>query len=200
MVRADPANPNSTAGVHGSLTANGAGVGATGGTIETSGYRLDTSAVQVSAAAPQGQGGTWLLDPDLVDITATGGAGPSYTAYSPISYQSAASIVSSLSAGTNVTITASSSTMSDIAVDAPIARTSGTSAATLTLGATNTIVVNQPIPSTAGPVNVTLLADSDHDGIGIVILKNNITTNGGNITFGVNSSGTLATCSLTGCA
>jgi filamentous hemagglutinin family protein len=161
--------------------------GGNGGFIETSSAHVNIAQnIQINASSAKGKGGSWLLDPYDYTIDAT----------------AASTIVGVLNTGTSVTIsTANASSagvsgsvdsngLSDITVTSAINKTAGTDA-TLTLEAGNTIVVNAPISSSAGKLHVNLLADSAsgvHDGAGIVILKNSITTNGGDLKFGSNAT------------
>lgn len=65
-----------TTRAYGSISARGGPQGGNGGLVETSGHRyLDVGGIQVSAAAPKGQNGKWLLDP--TDITVVSGSGTS---------------------------------------------------------------------------------------------------------------------------
>ena len=135
--------PASTVQVGGTLDA-GAPHGGDGGSVETSAAHVDIAATaNITAAAPSGHAGTWLVDP--IDLT--------------IDSTAATAIDTSLNSGTNVTeqTTASgasgagtqSSGPGDINVDAAISWTNP--AASLTLLAYNGINVNAPI-SGAGQV------------------------------------------------
>ena len=191
-VRSDVDNPNSTARVYGTLLAHGGADGGNGGRIETSGRWLDVTGSTVDASAAHGAAGEWLLDPWNVIIAATGTA-VSGTSYVPSadSTITAASIDTVLNAGNSITITTGTNTggsLGDITVNAAIAKTSGATS-TLTLQAADSIIINQPITntSTSGALNLTLDADNQggvHDGVGVIILNNSLTTNGGFIAFG----------------
>ena len=199
VVRSNTADAASTTRVYGTLLANAGASGGNGGRIETSGHWLDVTGIAARAAAPAGAAGEWLLDPYNVTIAATGSAvgGGTYapTADSTIS---ASSIANALDAGSSVTITTgtSGSSIGDIQVNSPIAMTSGNTNVTLTLQAADSIIVNQAISDTSGSgkLNVNLYADNDngvHDGVGVVILNNSITTGGGSINFGTGSTMTV---------
>lgn len=169
-----------TTNIGGTLDAS-APISGSGGFIETSGTAVTLgSNLTINAGSADGKGGQWLLDPYDYTIDAT----------------AASTIVGSLNSGTSVTISTAnassagvsgtSATLGDITVASAIAKTAGGDA-TLTLQSANTIAVNAPISSTTGKLNVSLLADNDngaHNGTGIVILNDSITTNGGNINFG----------------
>ena len=73
-VIADLANLGSSTQVDGTLSAKGADQGGDGGFIETSASQLKIAdTARVTTLAPQGQAGTWLLDPTDFTIAATGG-------------------------------------------------------------------------------------------------------------------------------
>jgi len=64
----DLQNPRSLTSVQGAIKAQGGPNGGNGGQIETSGSKLILTDAQVSTWAPQGETGTWLLDPSNVTI------------------------------------------------------------------------------------------------------------------------------------
>ncbi|MFM2172718.1 MAG: hypothetical protein RLZZ54_645 [Cyanobacteriota bacterium] len=57
--------------MHGTITARGGANGGNGGFVETSSAKLLNVTGRVSTAAPKGQAGQWLLDPEEVTITST---------------------------------------------------------------------------------------------------------------------------------
>jgi filamentous hemagglutinin family protein len=135
-----------TVKVDGTLDAS-APRGGDGGSIETSGAKVDiAAAANVRANAPSGRSGTWLVDPQDLTIDPT----------------AATTIAQSLNSGTNVTEQTTSSTASgagqqsaglgDITVASGITWTNA--AATLTLDAYHGINVNAPV-SGAGQVVMT---------------------------------------------
>lgn len=150
---------DTTTTVDGEISARGGPSGGDGGFVETSGKGdLDFSR-PVDVSAPAGKPGTWLLDPENINID--GGR--------------AASINSSLNNGSNVSIKTSDSGTGEgnIAVNAPISKTSGGDAA-LSMQAHNRIDVNAPITSTAGKLHVSLKAGR------AVGVHAPVQTNGGN--------------------
>lgn len=176
-----------TANASGMLDAS-APTSGNGGFIETSGVvvNLDKN-VHINAGSAHGKGGKWLLDPYnyVIDAAAAG------------------TIDGILDTGTDVTISTAnatsvgivgvSSALGDITVSSAITKSAGGDA-TLTLQAANTIVLDASISSTNGKLNVDLLADNDngtHNGVGIIILNNDISTNGGNINFGDGATMTI---------
>src|SRR5207247_9165418 len=58
---------------YGSISARGGSKSGNGGFVETSGSTLNAFG-SVDTSAPNGKGGTWLLDPDFIEIVSTGGA------------------------------------------------------------------------------------------------------------------------------
>src|SRR6202163_2002666 len=194
-VRSDVGNRDSVTRAYGTLLAHGGALGGDGGRIETSGHWLDVAAITVDASASHGVAGTWLLDPfDVVIGTIAAGTAwnpPSYT-FTPAANSTilASTIGTALNGGNNVTITTGTSgaSLGDITVNSAITKASGANV-TLTLQAADSIILNQPISntSTTGNLSVNLYADNNsgvHDGVGVVILNNSITTKGGAIAFG----------------
>ncbi len=103
----DVTKSNSLTKVAATLEAKAGKNGGNGGKIETSGYTLDTENISVTAAAPKGKGGLWLLDP--TDTTITQSVANSY--------------VSTLNGGTSVeNIVSGSMTISNGVI---ISKTSG---------------------------------------------------------------------------
>ena len=197
VVRSDVNDPASATRVYGTLLARGGPGGGDGGRIETSGHWLDVTGIAADASAASGAAGEWLLDPYNViigsPVTGTGYTPPNFTP-SANSTILASAINTALTAGTSVTINTgtygSGSSLGDITVNTAISKTGG-GTATLTLQAADSIIINQPITSTSGALNVNLWADNDggvHNGVGVVLLYNSITTNGGAIAFGTNST------------
>lgn len=171
---ADLSNPHSMTTVSGSLSAKAGNLGGDGGFVETSASLLDiAAAARIDTSAPKGQAGEWLLDP--VDITIDASSGNNnYSPTSASSVVSASSIVSSLNAGTSVTITTANGTggNGDITVSSAIAKT-GNNTSTLTLTAARNIAVNAEISSSNNTLGLTLNAGGNTSGSGA------INTNGG---------------------
>ncbi|OUC13285.1 MAG: hypothetical protein B0A82_17495 [Alkalinema sp. CACIAM 70d] len=105
----------------GTATARGSQLGGNGGLVETSGKQfLDITQAQVDASAPQGQVGTWLLDPTDINITNSINGGGSLGTISngifdppttgATSQIAPVTIETALNSGTNVTITTASGT------------------------------------------------------------------------------------------
>ncbi|WP_285403302.1 YDG domain-containing protein [Luteibacter sp. ME-Dv--P-043b] len=140
--------------------------GGDGGSIETSGAFAHIGAATITAAAPKGTAGAWLVDPyDLtIDSTAAGtiastlNGGTSVTEQTTATGASGAGVQNASGAG-------------DITVNAPISWNNAS--ATLTLDAYRAVNVNSAIT-----------------GAGTVVIKANGNGGNGNITLG--SSGTIA--------
>jgi filamentous hemagglutinin family protein len=168
---------------HGTLHAGGrldatAPGGGHGGFIETSGAYVEMQpGLQVDAGARSGRGGTWLVDPFDYTIDAT----------------AAANIVGALNTGTSVTVTTQANTAAygatasgsgDITVASAITKSAG-GAATLTLQADRSVIVNAPITSTSGALGITLsAANNPSSNLGGVNVGANLTSNGGRILIG----------------
>ncbi len=187
-----------SAQVHGTLTANAGSESGNGGFIETSGKYLDVEGTQIEAAAPNGQGGTWLLDP--YNLTISGAATsntdnnanalPDWNANGNNSVVQASQIAGKLDAGTSVIITTgdgSGAQQGDLTVAANVAKTAGGDAA-LTLRGHDQVTLNNnvSISSTSGRLDVTLNSDSDGVNGGSILLNSgsSILSNGGNVTLG----------------
>ncbi|MFA6119718.1 MAG: autotransporter-associated beta strand repeat-containing protein, partial [Sideroxydans sp.] len=196
----DITNANSQTRAYGTFFAKGGPDGGDGGQIETSGHWLDVVGITANASASNGNSGVWLLDPYNVTI----GSSVSGTAYASNyipgadSTILASAIATSLQGGTSVTITtgSSGSSIGDITVVSAITKNSGNTDVTLTLRAANSIVVNQAITNSGGTGKLNVVLDADNnagvgDGGGVVMLNNNITTNGGSLSFGTGRTASL---------
>ena len=177
---------------HGGITVLGGGQTGSGGMVETSGHYLDaTGSIDLSAAS--GKGGTWLIDPFNINITAPGSAGGA-TGSSPFTSSGAASsnlssavLNASLSEGANVLVCTTSvgGTSGDINV---LDNIKGVGNASLTLQAHRNIIIGsgRSISNGTGKsLNVTLSSNFANNGNGSVALTGStITTNGGAIVIG----------------
>ncbi|WP_027213163.1 beta strand repeat-containing protein, partial [Burkholderia sp. WSM2232] len=174
-----------------------------GGFVETSGHSLDVQGT-VSAAAPNGKAGEWLIDP--TDVTISTGADANYSGsvtggFSGGSNTSATvkntTISNALNAGTDVTITtASSGTATGNIVQqagADITKTAG-GAANLTLAANGSITLNGNITSTSNKLNLNLTAAmGTNNGSVTQSGGKTIDLNGGNLTISGNTAAITGT-------
>ncbi len=204
VARSDVNNPDSATWAYGTFLASGGPNGGNGGRIETSGHWLDTQGAQGGANAPLGKAGQWLFDPYNVTISGADANG-SFTAGTWTPSNTSSTILNTdintlLQGGTSVTITTydggAGGDIGDLTDSANITKASGNADVTLTLEAAYTIVINNPISNTGGTgkLNVTIDADNNNgagDGVGIILLNANITTNGGNLNFGTGRTTTV---------
>ncbi|MDZ7891223.1 MAG: filamentous hemagglutinin N-terminal domain-containing protein [Rhodoferax sp.] len=184
----DVFKPGGSTRVYGTLRARGGALSGNGGRIETSGHWLDVQGMRLDAAAPNGNGGTWLLDPEDLTI----GALPTDAMFIPPGpFAIFASgpgtpnvlntdIETQLNLGVSVVLqTAPTGTgAGNITVNANVAKTGGGDAA-LTLQAIGGIALANgvSISSSSGALDVNLLA-----GGGISLgAGSSISSNGGAI-------------------
>ena len=198
----DVTNPGSVTRAYGAFEAKGGPAGGDGGRIETSGHWLDASGAQGGASAPLGRAGEWLFDPYNVTITgatangAWGGGNPDlWTPSASGSTILNTDINNKLENGTSVTVTTNGggAEIGDITVGAAVTKASGNADVTLTLQAANSISVDEAISNTGGTgkLHVVLDADNDNgtrDGGGVILLSNDISTGGGNLSFGTGAT------------
>lgn len=185
---------NDATRAYGSISARGGAQSGNGGFVETSSRYLDvTRAPDISA--PNGSGGTWLLDPDNIDISA--GVNSNITGVSPFGPAVAGPSVlnigilnAALDAGGTVVVDTTSGGVGvgDINVNAAI---STTGISTLTLKAHRDINVSNPI--SGANLGLVLTPDQDSNGSGVANISANIgiggpiTVNGGGrVQFGGN--------------
>ena len=171
----------------GSILARGGAQSGNGGYVETSGHDLRATG-EVSAGSAYGSAGTWLLARPISSSVRPAALAP----VAPV----ANTIGTSLSGGTNVTITTTgsitlhnSATITDSGGNATLDFEAGTD---ITLGTNAAITA-----SGGGKLNVTFDADTAGSGGGILLnSSSSITTNGGNIVMG--GQGSPATAAAVG--
>lgn len=190
--------------VRGAVEARGSATGS-GGFIETSGLVY----LDISAVPNAGAGGTWLIDPFDVDITATpGGSNSEFVAnvFQPIDNAPAAvevdvaQITAALAGGTNVTVTTTNAgafvqgaDAGDLRLLADLGVNLGAGAAVLTLNADNNLTLSNPITATGNTLGLNLQAGAT----GAISVEEAIDLNGGNLTatgqsFAFAGAGSLA--------
>jgi filamentous hemagglutinin family protein len=146
--------------LEGTIKARGGKASGDGGTVETSGDTLSVAGGAVDAGAAKGKNGSWLLDP--TDIT--------------IDSASAATIATSLSGGTDVTVTTTASGASGPGVQSPgmgninvASAIASTGAGNLTLSAYNDINIGAGIDTHTGAL--TLKANNSGTVAGTTVLE-----------------------------
>jgi filamentous hemagglutinin family protein len=171
----------------GSLTARGGPLGGNGGFIETSGYNLQALA-SPDASAPNGDPGTWLLDP--VDVDIQNGADDANLTGSTIYNQT---IVDTLQGGTDVTISTDQSGADTGTLtqepDAPIDVTLGSNQK-LTLQSNALMLLQGGITATGSTLDVELDQLNNGAVASVSITTNPININGSLTIYGGNVSAT----------
>ncbi len=183
-----------TTRAYGKIYARGGQQGGNGGFVETSGKRYLDVLHAPDNSATRGKGGTWLLDPEDITISAGGDAnitaGPTFQpATAGSSTLNASTLTNYLVNTGDVTVdttcaSACGTNGGSITVSAPIAPVL-TADRTLTLKADKGITIDAGagIDATGGSnkLHVTLLADQNNSGSGAISLNDVIKTKGGNI-------------------
>ena len=178
--------------VYGKLSVRGGAFGGDGGFVETSSKRYLDVQEAPDLRAPAGRAGTWLLDPETINIE--NAADFNITA-APIFQPALLAVTSTLNIDTlnsalnqggtvivDTTDTLLGLGVGDINVNAAITKTAGSNS-TLQLLAHNDININQNITSSNNALNLVLNANQDGQGGGVVNIANNVTlrTAGGTI-------------------
>ncbi|MFH1189059.1 MAG: filamentous hemagglutinin N-terminal domain-containing protein, partial [Candidatus Omnitrophota bacterium] len=151
---------------YGKISVKGGAESGDGGFIETSSGDYVELYGAIDASAPNGNSGTWLIDPTNVTISSAtanmddSGGNPrtfSPTASGTPATLNAATLNTALTAGTSCIVDTISglSEAGNITVSSAIAKTGGADCS-LTLNATGGITVNAGISSTSGKLNLTL--------------------------------------------
>jgi hypothetical protein len=137
-------------GFYGTASARGGTSGGDGGFIETSGKNwLDVIGANVSADAPAGNAGQWLLDPTNVTVSNTATTGGLFNGgnFTPSNITNAniqaSAITSALNQGVSVTINTASGGggFGNVTFNAVVSKTGG-APATLTVNAVGNIILN----------------------------------------------------------
>ena len=143
-VAVNPNNPSGTTTINASMSTLGGGLGANGGSIETSASNvLIGPYTNIRTTAAKGLPGTWIIDPNDFTIAASGGNITGAT-------------VSSNLASTDISILSTqgtSGTSGNININDPVNWSSNHS---LTLNAQNNIIINSPITATGSTAKLIL--------------------------------------------
>ena len=176
---------------YGNISVRGGNESGNGGFVETSGKKfLDvTKAPDISAS--NGDGGTWLLDPEDVDISVAAdsnitGATPFQPAGAGSSVLNTTTLQTALNAGGTVIVdtTGGGAGTGNLTVSNAVSKTSGADA-TLDLRAHNNLDINADITSSSNQLNMIFDADQDSVSGGVINLANvTLDANGGTIDAG----------------
>ncbi len=177
-----------TAQVYGRISARGGQKSGNGGFVETSGRRYLEVTRAPDITAPNGDAGTWLLDPE--NITISNAVDNNITPSSPFQPQGAgnaalstATLQTALNGGGTVIVdtTGGVALTGNLTVSDAVTKTVGPNA-TLDLRAHNNLNINASITSTGGQLSMLFDADQDSVGGGVVNLGNvTLDANGGTI-------------------
>ncbi|PUE10296.1 filamentous hemagglutinin N-terminal domain-containing protein [Limnohabitans sp. T6-20] len=137
-----------------STDVSGSTIESKGGFVETSAHLLAVDGIKINA-------GTWLLDPDNIEITDAASASAGYSKISATAISTALNstnvVINTTGSETGVSDNSAAAGDGNILVSAAITKT-GTPATKLTLNADNGITVNQKISSTSGALDVEMTA------------------------------------------
>jgi filamentous hemagglutinin family protein len=194
---------------YGSISARGGKDAGNGGFVETSGKKGLDVRRGPDVRAPAGKPGTWLLDPNDLDLVAGNGFDPATNTGAPFfapltdSSQIGVDLINAqLDFGSNVVLTTSGvgptagTQQGNITLHAPIVKSAASTndvfigSTSLTMQAHNNIVImpGASITSTGDPLSVSLQANSDSMGGGGITIGGAIITRGGSFSaFGADS-------------
>jgi len=176
--------------VYGKISDRGGANSGNGGFVETSSQKFLDITTTPDISAPAGTGGTWLIDPNNIDIVASGSTnitGNPFTTTNDTAQLGVNLIQAALLSGDVTISTATAGTNSevgDINLTVALDFSGIGTGRTLTLNAHNNININANISGGTGDtLNLVFNADSDNSGNGILrITSPTINTGGGNIT------------------
>ena len=177
---------NETTRMYGSISATGGMNSGDGGFVETSGGWFDLGAMVPDVSAPNGEGGTWLLDPNNITIVpgtvdANISAGTPFISIDDVAQLSITSLQTALAGGNVIVQTSTAGNngeLGDITWSAGLTLDlSGFgNTRSLTLNAHNDVNFNGSIDIISNPTNeaLTLIinADVDNNGSGAFTLAN----------------------------
>ncbi|MBW4679474.1 MAG: CHAT domain-containing protein [Microcoleus vaginatus WJT46-NPBG5] len=188
--------------IYGNLSVQGGKNAGNGGFVETSSRQFLDITTTPNIAAPAGLGGTWLIDPNNIEIVADGsgnsnitptsaGAPPNtFTTTSNTARIEIGLIYNALLSG-DVTVSTGTAELSilqqgNITLSTPLDYNGIDTEKTLTLNAHNNIFINQQISDSipdGDSLNLVLNANSDNSGFGRIQINAPIITGGGNLTM-----------------
>lgn len=187
-------------GFYGTASARGGTSGGDGGFIETSGKNwLDVIGANVSADAPAGNAGQWLLDPTNVTVSNSATSGGLFNGgnFTPSNITNAniqaSAITSALNSGVSVTIntTSGGNGSGSVTFNAQVSKSAG-APATLTVNAVGNIIlnggagINQSVGG--GPLNIVLSATNGN----VTTLPTSfLKTIGGSVSITAGSAGNI---------
>ncbi len=193
---------------YGNISVRGGAAGGDGGFVETSGKTLAVSGARIDAGAAKGASGTWLLDPDYININSAaangalpvGGlvafadnpAGTTTISTFDIANATANVVLEALvdinvndavnvASGKSLTLRANN----NITIAAQVG-TSGSNA-NLTLEANNNININAPIWLQGTNGILTIKADKDNNATGDVVVNGTLVTASGSLEMSGNN-------------
>jgi mucin-19 len=187
-------------GFYGTASARGGTSGGDGGFIETSGKNwLDVIGANVSADAPAGNAGQWLLDPTNVTVSNSATSGGLFNGgnFTPSNITNAniqaSAITSALNSGVSVTIntTSGGNGSGNVTFNAQVSKSAG-APATLTVNAVGNIIlnggagINQSVGG--GPLSIVLSATN---GSVNTLPTSFLNTIGGSISITAGSAGNI---------
>ncbi|MCR5865502.1 YDG domain-containing protein [Aquincola sp. J276] len=185
---------------YGRFSATGGPMGGHGGLVETSGGWLDARPAAVTVQAPRGRAGTWLLDPNDIEIADNVSdtqivGNPDFTSTDDAAQISTLTIRTALEAGNNVSITTgtggSNSEEGSIRMFGATIAPALNSPVSLTLNAHRNIQLSgSTISATGAPLDITFNAAKDGGAGSIVVGSSTLNTNNGNLLLGGNGVAT----------
>ena len=200
---------------YGEFRARGGSKGGNGGLVETSGHWLDANGIKLDTTSHLGKGGTWLLDPYDVQVTAGAAGVPTngswisgvFTPNNTPSSITAGTINQQLNTGGNVTINTTGVGIEDgniqVNASANISRTlGGATPAILTFNAQGSIVTLANITGTnTAPLDIVFnsglnpsIGTAPHPGVASISIGGTMNTGGGSVKL---TSGSAASSGIT---
>ena len=194
---------NEATRVYGDISATGGSESGDGGFVETSGHYLDVVTVP-AVSAPNGDGGTWLLDPFDVEVTTPegniadtdGGPDANFQPTASPSVLAPSSITTVLAGGNDVivdTVNGAGAEAGNITVTDDIIPIMNSGNASLTFHAANNVIINGDIDASGGTNNLTLVLNPDNEAPagGVATITGLVHTNGGTVDLAASTEARL---------